>query len=248
MTTVGQPSYRLFVALLILLAALPIRATAASAAVIEAEASEAVTSDENQVCDPVADYYLGMEDYPDAIARHRIVIREHPDNALAHYHLGFAYGMTGHHTLELRQYREAIELGLSDWQLFVNLGIVYLAEGRASDATEVMRLATLLGPLQPATHLNLGLAYERRAEYADAEQEILLSLSLDPNQVDARNTLGLLYAEEGRYKLAREEWSELLAADPDYTPARKNLEILDHAGRETRHAAPHRVVDLGRAR
>src|ERR1700730_6563081 len=41
-------------------------------------------SSESQVCVPVADYYLGMEDYPAAIRRHLVVIREHPEDALAH--------------------------------------------------------------------------------------------------------------------------------------------------------------------
>ena len=61
-----------------------------------ARASGGIRSD-SQVCDPVADYFLGMEDYPAAIGRHLVVIREHPENALAHYHLGFAYGVTGQH-------------------------------------------------------------------------------------------------------------------------------------------------------
>lgn len=198
---------------------------------------------DKQVCDPLADYYLGMEDYPAAIRRHLIVIREHPDNALAHYHLGFAYGVMGKHKLELREYRRAVELGLSDWQLFLNLGVVYLERGRLLNATEVLRLATLLGPDQPATHFNLGLAYERRGMLNDAEREILLSLSLAPQGVDSRNTLGLIYAEQGRYRLAHQEWSELLKADPDYTPARENLAILERLQHEITKGA-RRVADF----
>ncbi len=45
---------------------------------------------EEQVCDVGADYSLGVEDYSEAIRRHIQVLNEHPDNALAHYHLGFA--------------------------------------------------------------------------------------------------------------------------------------------------------------
>ena len=45
---------------------------------------------EQQVCDVRADYVLGIEDYREAIRLHAEVVHEHPDNALAHYHLGFA--------------------------------------------------------------------------------------------------------------------------------------------------------------
>ena len=210
-------------------------------------ASENLASDP-QICDPQADYYLGMEDYPAAIQRHLVVIREHPDNALAHYHLGFAYGVTGKHRHELHEYRRAVDLGLDDWQLFLNLGLVYFEDGRLEGATEVLRLATLLGPYQPETHFNLGLTYERRGMLPEAEHEILFSLMLNPQEVDARNTLGLIYAEEGRYPLARQEWLDLLSDDPAYTPARENLAILQRTERAGAKTAANHVADFARGR
>jgi Flp pilus assembly protein TadD len=194
----------------------------------------------DQVCDPLGDYYLGMEDYPAAISRHLVIVRERPDNALAHYHLGFAYGMLGEHGRELVEYRRAIRLGLDDWQVFVNLGLAYLENGQIRSATEVLQLAALLGPYQPETHFNLGLSFERCGRLSDAEREMLLSLRLNPDEPDARNTLGLIYAEEGRYAFAREEWSDLLNADPAYTPARQNLAVLERA----EHAASGAGVAL----
>lgn len=196
---------------------------------ISAHASANSNSSNEQVCDPLADYFLGMEDYPEAIRRHRVVIENEPDNALAHYHLGFAYGVVGEHRQELAEYQRAIALGLDDWQLFLNLGLLYLESGQDRDATQVLRLATLLGPDQPETHFNLALAYERDGALPQAEQEALLSLQIDPTQPDARNTLGAIYAEEGKYRRATQEWTELAAEIPDYTPARTNLAILREA-------------------
>ncbi|HLH77467.1 MAG TPA: tetratricopeptide repeat protein [Candidatus Binataceae bacterium] len=184
---------------------------------------------DSEVCNPLADYFLGMEDYPEAIRRHREVIREHPDNALAHYHLGFAYGMLGDHEAELTQYRDAIDLGLSDWALFLNLGLLYLENHSLRAATDVLQLATLLGPDRPETHFNLALAYERRGMLGQAQQEVLLSLQLDPAQLDALNTLGVIYAEQGHYERARREWSDLVRLWPAYQPARDNLAILEQA-------------------
>jgi tetratricopeptide (TPR) repeat protein len=178
------------------------------------------------VCDPIADYYLGMEDYPQAIRLHLEVIRKEPGNALAHYHLGFAYGAIGDHQRELVQYEKAIALGLNDWQLFLNLGLLYANDGRIDSAIEVMRLAELLGPYHPETHFNLGLLDERVGLYQPAEQEMLLSLRLSPDQIDVRNQLGVIYAEEGNYRRAREEWNDLLMSDPAYLPARANLDLL----------------------
>lgn len=191
----------------------------------------ASSSSEGDVCDPGADYFLGMEDYPEAIRRHQLVIKQHPDNALAHYHLGFCYGLTGQHQQELAEYEQAINLGLDDWQLFLNLGLLYLESGNVHAALEVLKLASLLGPDHPETHFNLGLAYQRLGQLPDAEQEVLQSIQIDPSQVDARNTLGTIYAEEGKYSRAHDEWSELVETDPGYAPARQNLIILQQVER-----------------
>jgi hypothetical protein len=60
---------------------------------------------EHQMCDVAADYSLSVEDYPEAIRLHNEVVRKHPDNALAYYHLGFAQGMMGNGTAEVSEYQ-----------------------------------------------------------------------------------------------------------------------------------------------
>jgi tetratricopeptide (TPR) repeat protein len=184
-----------------------------------------------QVCDPVADFYLGVENYPQAIQSHLLVLQQHPENALAYYHLGFAYGMVGDHHRELNDYQKAVGLGLSNWDLFLNMGLLYMESGSLDSASQVLQLAALLAPYRPETHFNLGLLDERLGMYQKAEQEILLSLRLDPNQDDARNTLGVIYAEQGNYERAHEEWADLVKSHPDYAPARANLAILNRMER-----------------
>src|ERR1700730_18223080 len=83
-------------------------------------------SSETVTCDATADYPMLTQNYPQAVRLHLRVLAEHPDNALGHYHLGFAYGMLGDHAQELVQYREAADLGLKRWDLFVNLRLANL--------------------------------------------------------------------------------------------------------------------------
>jgi tetratricopeptide (TPR) repeat protein len=181
----------------------------------------------NEICDAKADYFLGIEDYPETAKLHRILIAAHPNDALAHYHLGFAYGMLGRHTDELAEYRQAVRLGLKQWDLFLNLGLVYLQDGNTDAATDALATAVALGPGHAEAHFNLGLAYERRGMLAEAKREILASLRLHPNQNEARNMLGVIYAEDGNYVTAHEVWSDL--ARTGFEPARTNLAILDRA-------------------
>ncbi|HEV2174744.1 MAG TPA: tetratricopeptide repeat protein [Nitrospira sp.] len=187
----------------------------------------AAVSSRYDICDATADYFLGIEDYPEAAKLHRILVAAHPDEALAHYHLGFAYGMLGRHTEELAEYRRAASLGLKQWDLFLNLGLAYLEDGNNDAATDTLTTAVALGPGHPEAHFNLGLVYERRGMLAEAKREMLTSLRLDPNQPEARNMLGVIYAEDGDYATAHEVWSEL--ARTGFEPARSNLAILDRA-------------------
>jgi Flp pilus assembly protein TadD len=138
--------------------------------------------DEQRVCDVRADYALGIEDYTEAIRLHAAIVRRHPHDALAQYHLGFAEGMMGNRTAELREYRRAAALGLRNWDLFLNLGLVELENADLDAATESLRRATLLGEDDPESHYNLALVDERRGQFAEAEREMRASLRLDPSQ------------------------------------------------------------------
>ena len=181
---------------------------------------------EQQVCDARADYALGVEDYSEAIRLHAEVVRKHPDDALAHYHLGFAQGMIGNRAAEVREYQRAAALGLKNWDLFLNLGLAQLENGDLGAATCSLRNAVLMGENHPESHFNLALVYERRGLLADAEREIQASLRLNPGQPDARNLLGVIYARQERTDRAWLEWRELVHDVPDYQPARTNLALL----------------------
>jgi tetratricopeptide (TPR) repeat protein len=181
----------------------------------------------DEICNAEADFPLGLEDYPTAIALHRKVLLAHDDNALAHYHLGFAYGMTGRSREEVSEYLAAARRGLDKWDLYLNLGIVYLDQQDWPKATKALRTAVSLGPEHPEAHFNLAIAYERDHAFAKALQEVTASLSLAPSDADAGNTKAIICAEQGDLVCARDEWTHLVQVSPEFAPARINLGILD---------------------
>jgi tetratricopeptide (TPR) repeat protein len=110
----------------------------------------------DEICDADADTALGLEDYLDAIVLHRkILLAGGGDDALAHYHLSFAYGMMGDSSQEISQYLAATRLGLRKWDLFLNLGIAYLDRKDWPNAATALRAAVSLGPDHPEAHFNL---------------------------------------------------------------------------------------------
>jgi tetratricopeptide (TPR) repeat protein len=207
------------------------RATSGTGAAAGTQSSE-------QVCDATADYFLGMEDYGEAVATHRQVLAAHPADALAHYHLGFAYGMTGDRQREIAEYQKAAALGLREWDLYLNLGRALLESSNLDGATGALNTAVAFAPERPEAHFNLGLAYERRGMFAVALDELQTSLRLDPRQPDARSMMGLIYAEERNYSRAREVWNDLARTEPDFEPARLNLAILDRVVQTPKERSP----------
>ena len=155
----------------------------------------------------------------EAIRLHAEVVRERPDNALAHYHLGIAEGMMSDEPAEIREYQRAEELaGLRNWDLFLNMGLAQLENGDLDAATDSLRRAVLLSENHSESPFRSRLIYERRGLLADAEREMLASLRLNPGQPDARNSLGVIYAEEGKNGGALLVWRELAREMPDYEP------------------------------
>ena len=204
----------------------------ASVVYLAAQDRIAVAEDlqQDQVCDVAADYFLGIEDYPRAIELHRKLISGQPLDALAHYHLGFAYGMLGMTREEVTEYRRAVDLRLKQWDLFLNLGIAYLEEDELQGATSALKSAVSLGVNHSEAHYNLGLAFERQKMFAEAQRELAEALQLDPNQADARNTMAIIDMEMGNDADARKLWSELARTQPNFAPARTNLAILNRLG------------------
>jgi Flp pilus assembly protein TadD len=199
---------------------------------------------DEQICDIHADTALGIENYAQAINLHRSRLTTHPNDALAHYHLGFAYGMVGQHDAELAEYRKAAALGLMRWDLYLNLGRIYLEARDYPDAVRELRTATELGPNHSETHFNLGLAYERRLMLTQAAQQMQTALSLGADHTETSNMLAVIYAEEGRLDDARRIWTDLAGSQSGSAAARANLAMLDLLGKSTPQPQPRLITTI----
>lgn len=110
-------------------------------------------------CDVAADAALKFGDYATAIELHRKLLRSEGDSPIAHYHLGFAFGMAGLTDEEIGEYQTAIALGFKKWDLFLNLGLAYADRQDLKDATTALETAVSLGPEHAETHFNLAVVY-----------------------------------------------------------------------------------------
>ncbi|MDC4228305.1 MAG: tetratricopeptide repeat protein (plasmid) [Candidatus Manganitrophus sp.] len=180
-----------------------------------------------EICNKKADHFLLNGEWQEAIVLHETIIKERPDFALAHYHLGFAYGQIDYYDQEVLEYRKAISLGLKKAEMYYNLGIV-LGEilHDYPEAIAAFQEAVRLKPDGAEFHYNLGLAYLLNKEAEAAEKELKDAILIEPKHIQARISLGGLYADREEFEKAKEEWEEALGIDPSNAIVLANLRWL----------------------
>ena len=179
------------------------------------------------ICDRQADVYLEKGHWDKAIESHEQIVRENPNFALAHYHLGYAYGFKEKHDREIEEYEKAIQLGLKKFDLFYNLGMAYAEYLMDYDkALEVFKQAERMDPKNDEIHYALGLAYWFKETESEAAAEFLKTINLNPRHIEAHALLGEIYFRRGQYDFAKAEWERILELDPNNEMARKRLEEI----------------------
>jgi tetratricopeptide (TPR) repeat protein len=202
-------------------------AAAALLMIFSAMTSSAAVTPAGGACDITADVALEVGDYATAIRLHQSLLLTDGNNALAHYHLGFAYGMAGLTAEEIGEYRTAIALGLKKWDLFLNLGLAYADRHDLEGAAAALETAVSLSPEHAETHFNLAVVYERENKLNEALKQIIAALVIEPGNLDAANTDAIIRARMGDLASARSIWAQLVSVAPDYAPARTNLTLLN---------------------
>ena len=187
------------------------------------------------ICDKGADFHLENGNWDKAIELHERIIREKPNFALAHYHLGYAYGFKEEHDREIEEYEKAIQLGLKKFDLFYNLRMAYAEYLRDYDkALAVFRQAESMDPKNDEIHYSLGLTYWFKEEEGEAVAELLRTVNLNPRHMEAHALLGEIYSQRGQYDFAKAEWEMVLELDPHNEMARKRLKEIEDLQPESR--------------
>lgn len=147
-------------------------------------------------------------DYVTAATDYEKYLAQKPDDATAHFDLGYVYTAQKEKDKAIAEYRKAIALDPKMAQAYLNLGISLLDD----DAKAA------IAPLQKATELNydyaqghylLGTA-EERAGQPNAVKEYTIAVKLDPNDYSEHIALARAELERGNASAAEPEFREAL--------------------------------------
>jgi Flp pilus assembly protein TadD len=161
-------------------------------------------------------------DYTAAQADYEKYLAQRPNDAAAHFDLGYVYTAQRETDNAIAEYRKAVALDPKMLQAQLNLGLSLLSID-PKGAIQPLQQVIWLNYSFARGHYLLGVAEDRSGNSAAAEKEYVIAVKLDPNDADAQTALGRLYLNEGKGADAEEQFRELLRLKPGDPEAEQNL-------------------------
>ncbi|MBN1905145.1 MAG: tetratricopeptide repeat protein [Deltaproteobacteria bacterium] len=176
---------------------------------------KSISSTPGMKCDEKADEALMDNRFEKSVILHEFFIKEHPENGLAMYHLGYSHGQLNDREKEMKYYEEAIRLGYYGSGIFFNLGMAYSEMEKYDDAVRIFKKAIEVEPESADNHFGLALTYEKMGDLAGAEKALITAAKLSPSDIDVNYFLGKLYLETGKKEEAFNQLEKLIKIAPD---------------------------------
>ncbi len=158
-----------------------------------------------------------------AAQEYRKTLAIDPDYAKAHHGLGLISRQKGERAIEF--FQQALRSDPLLAQAHLNLGRIYLDQGKATQASKHFRKALQIEPDSAETHLNMGLSQARLGRRGNALEAFRQAVALNPGSPEAHYNLGLALAQMGRKQEALEAFRQAVRLKPDDAEAHSNLGV-----------------------
>lgn len=133
-------------------------------------------------CDRKADLAMERGDIETGLNRHARFVAKNPDNPLAHYHLGYAFGQMRNIEQEIVHYEKAVSLGYTqNDQLYFNLAMAQAELGQYDRAIASFKKALKIDPDAIDTLLELSRIYQQTGDVQNEQRILKRCLELKPN-------------------------------------------------------------------
>jgi Flp pilus assembly protein TadD len=150
-------------------------------------------------------------------------LKDYPNDATAHFQLGYVYGILKRNDDSISEYRRATELKSNFGEAYLNLGLAMLEAKDFVDAASPLERAAELMPAKPKPRYLAGLALERSGNFGAAITQYESAASLDAKDFDTIFHWGLALLHEDRAEDAERHLREAIALRVDSEPAHSAL-------------------------
>jgi protein O-GlcNAc transferase len=219
----GKPGWPLvgMMALSLALAAVPARAQSQ-------KKSSPKPSPSRQTEDPLAPLLqqakeaMDKMDFAAALEPLQKYIAQRPDNAYAHFQLGYSFAALKRPEDAKAEFSRAIALDPKMAAAQLNLGLV-LMDSDPGAAAEAFRRAAELEPAESRPRFLAGFSLEKAGKFAEAIEQYHGALALSPQDYEAHFALGRVFLRTQDAPGAEGEFREAVAARGDSAPAHLGL-------------------------
>jgi tetratricopeptide (TPR) repeat protein len=171
--------------------------------------------------------YLDHGDYAGAVAEFKTATTLMATNAQAWNYYGVALQLAGQPNDAATAYANALKYDRDLVEAHLNLGNLWLEQGKPDAARTEFTAYTLRRNNDPTGWLKLGSTQLRLGETAAAEKSFNMVIYLKPRDADAYNGLGLAQVQRGSPRYAIRFFTAAVQARPDFGAALLNMATVN---------------------
>lgn len=138
-----------------------------------------------------------------------------PEYRSLKFHLASAYLDEGNWQEAQKLFRESLENQFTDYQTYINLGLIDLGNNNLDSAVDNFKKALVYNPNSALAYDDLGVAYLRKQDSGGAKIAFLKSLTLNPFLREPALNLVNIYRSDGNDRAARSFLLKNLELDPE---------------------------------
>lgn len=153
-------------------------------------------------------------------------VKRSPNSALAHNSLGLAYSQRNNPAAAEKEYLKARQISKGFVKAGLNLGILYLRNGRLENARQVLKEVLAARPDLTGANYNLGVVYQMMGGEDSALVYFQKELEYDPRNSGALAGAGTIYHQKGDLEQALAFYRKALAINGNNTDVLINLASL----------------------
>src|SRR3989338_6085393 len=159
----------------------------------------------------------------DAEALYRQILQAQSDHPDALHLLGVTAHQAGKHEIAVEHITRAIAINPAAAEYHNNIGEVYRALARLSEAEASFQQALAQNPAFAEALNNLGAVLQAQGKLEEAAAHYRQALALKPGYAQAHNNLGSAVLAQGKVEEAATYFRQALALNPSYAGAHNNL-------------------------
>ena len=182
----------------------------------------------------------------DAVNTLQAVLKNDPDNAVAHYQLGLAFDQQGNTNRAETEWRSAVRLRPDIVEAHRALAGIAIHRSDPSGLAQEADQIIAFQPAAPDGYLLRGVAEIDRKQYSTADEYLHKSLEREPNNPAAYVQLGNLRMAQNQYAEAQKEYQQALDLDPNSTDALGGVLNVDLVNKQPDRAIATAKTELSR--